>query len=329
MSQIHTIASYAKLQPDTLTAIFLLKKFGEHTFPGINAAHLIFWTDLPPGKSAEQLEQEGYLLIDLGSGRFDHHVETEENGKPKYCASEIVAKTLGLSEHPALQKLLAYARRDDLEGKGTLSEDPLDRAFGLSGLLVNLNRTFSHDLSSVAHMILAMFEAHYQEEENRTVVVKQEWKEAEEQQKAFIWTIHHKGNALKAVQLTTDNQSMAGFLRSYHRFDILALRRTSGHVNIITNQNKRIDLSNVAAALRAAEAEKQGIPTEGLTLTQPGRLPQIPQWFYDTVATTVQNGGLQPQDTPPTQLSDEAIKSALEKGLFTGQNPQFLHELHG
>jgi hypothetical protein len=317
MQPIHTIASFAKPQPDTIAAIFLLKKFGEEKFPGVGTASLAFWTNLPEGTSTQQLEDEGYLLIDLGDSKFDHHTSLVE-GRPTKCSSELIAEYLGLSAYPPLQKLLAYARRDDLEGKGTISQDPLDRAFGLSGLLTNLNRTFAHDPNGVVNMVLAMFEAHYQEEENRTILVKQEWKELQDSGAAKVWMAHHNGIQLRVVQLPSDNMSMAGFLRNYHKFDMVILRRTTGHVNLITNQSRPINLQGVSGSIRKKEAQKMGLRLEDLpALTTPGRITAIPQWYYDTVANTVQNGGIRPEDTVPTSLSDDEIKNAVLEGLNT------------
>lgn len=317
MLQIHTIASFAKPQPDTIAAIFLLKKFGEERFPGVAAAALAFWPNLPEGKTAASLEAEGYILIDLGGSPFDHHLTREgESGKVTTCASELVAKALGVDQHPALKKLLAYAKRDDLEGKGTVSEDPLDRAFGLSGLLVNLNRTYSHDPAGVVQMVLAMFEAHFLEEENRTVKMKQEFKELQDNGLATTWTIPRTGQQpLRAIIVPTDNQSMAGWLRSYHRYDIVVLKLSSGHTNIITRQGVPIDLADTVASLRNAEASKLDIRLENLNLSQPGSLPELQHWYYDTAANTLQNGGINPQATPPTSLSLLEIRAILQETL--------------
>jgi hypothetical protein len=321
MLKIHTIASFAKPQPDTIAAIFLLKKFGEEHFPGVSEAALAFWANLPENTSAESLEQQGYILIDLGGSQFDHHTE-REGGKVTGCASELVAERLGVTQNPALKKLLAYAKRDDLEGKGTISEDPLDRAFGLSGLLVNLNRTYSHDPAGVVQMVLAMFEAHYLEEENRTVTMKQEFKELQEQGLTTAWTIPRANlQPLRVVIVPTDNKSMAGWLRSYHRYDIVVLKLTSGHVNIISRQGVPLDLASTVASLRKAEASKLGIPVENLNLSQAGAIPEIQHWYYDTAANTLQNGGINPQATPPTSLTILEIRAILQETLaqFQGQ----------
>ncbi len=316
---IHTIATYAKPQPDTIAAIFLLKKFGEVHFPGVSTAKIELMTQLPEGETAESLEAKGYLLIDLGGGQFDHHNYLVD-GKPTKCASEIVAEHLGLSNDPSLKKLLAYARRDDLEGKGTISPDPLDRAFGLSGLLTNLNKAYSHDLVGVINMVLTMFYAHYSEEEKRTKMMPAEWKELVNSGKAKQWRITTAAGPLRAVLAPTDNASLSGWLRAYHHFDIVVLRASTGHANVVTNQAKRLNLGPVVARLREQEFKKshpdQSLPSD---LEQQGRIEAIPEWYYDTVATTIQNGGANPQGVSPTKLTDDEIRQAITQGLESAQ----------
>lgn len=315
MNTIHTIASFAKPQPDTIAAIFLLKKFGEVEFPGVTDAQLELWTQLPDGKTADELEADGYLLIDLGGARFDHHNHLE-NGRPTKCASELVAQALGLTDDPALKKLLAYARRDDLEGKGTISPDPLDRAFGLSGLITNLNKTYAHDLVAVINLVLAMFEAHYEEEEKRTKIMPAEWKELVRTGRAQQWWITRGADKLRAVVVPTDNHSFSGFLRAYFHFDIIVSRKSSGHVNIVTNQAKQIPLAPVAALLREFEFRKKN-PEDPLPagLDAQGRIDAVPEWFYDTMANTLQNGGAKTEGVPVTQLTDIEIRQALTRAL--------------
>ncbi len=310
-----TLVSYIKPQPDTIAAIFLLKKFGEEQFPGISTATIELWNKIPEGETAESLEQRGYLLLDLGGSRFDHHTYLVDN-KPTKCVAEIVAETLGVAQDPALKKLLAFVRRDDLEGKGTISPDPLDRAFGLAGLLTPLCRTYSHDLVGVIGMVLAMFEAHYQEELKRTKLMPAEWKQLSASGAARQWTVMTQHGPLRVVQVVTDNPSMAGWLRAYQHFNLVVLRSSTHHVNLLISQTKPVDLAAIVAQLRAREFRKvhanEPLPDN---LAQQGKMPEIPEWYHDTMAKTIQNGGLNPDGVPPTKLSDDEIRQAIVQAL--------------
>ncbi len=311
--QYHTIALFPKLQPDTLLALFLLKKFGEKKFPGVSQAKLKFWTQLPQGKTAKELESSGHILIDIGEGFFDHHRENMEK-ETKRCVSEIIADYLGIADDSALKKLLAYARRDDLEGKGTISSDPLDRAFGLSGILMNLNKSFPEKLEGIANLVLDIYEAHYVEEEKRTRLMPEEWKKLKGSGKAKEWSLIRGNKQVRIVLVQTDNQSLPGFLRAYIHVDIVIVRTQTGHANIITQQKKPLDLSGLVAKIRHAEAEKRGVKLDysEAEWQKPGILAGIPEWFYDTAANSIQNGGIKPQNVPATKLTDEDFQELLK-----------------
>ncbi len=104
---ITTIVLPTRPQPDTIVAIFLLQKFGEHLFPGVTSATV---TVNPVAEPAP-----GHLLIDVAGGELDHH-------GTDLCATELVAKKLNIADNPELRNLIAYARRDDTQRKGTVSK---------------------------------------------------------------------------------------------------------------------------------------------------------------------------------------------------------------
>lgn len=165
---IQTIAILPKIEADTATAVYLLARFGKESFPGIDTAGILFWTTIPEGETDASLLAKGVLTVDLGGSLFDHHLANVENGKRTDCASTLIAKYLGIDQNPALKKCLAWAKRDDLEGKGTISDDPLDRAFGLSRLIMNLNRAFPDDPKRTLDYILPLIHFHILEEIKRT-----------------------------------------------------------------------------------------------------------------------------------------------------------------
>lgn len=303
-----------RAQPDTIVAIFILKKFGGAVFPGIEDASVEVWQALPSDETDESLRKDGILLIDIGRGIFDHHSRTE-----KITASDLVSSYLGVRENPALQKLLEYARRDDFFGKGTISADPLDRAFGLSGLIAVLNKSFSKNPAHVVDIIMPLILAHYDEEVLRTEELPKEFEEKVQSGKAEVFAVKQRDKKLKVVIIDSDNASMPGYLRSQNggRFDVVAQWMPTEHVNILTRPTKHIDLRSLAALIRTEELNLSGkvldVPIGYLAKT--GRLGEIPEWYYDGATNSIQNGGLNPKEIEKTKISRFSFRKLLEIGL--------------
>lgn len=321
--RISRIVLPTRPQPDTLVAIFMLKRFGEAKFPGISAAVIDFWQVVPEGESAESLEQKGVLLIDLGAGMFDHHPLPPKTA----TASSLVAKELGIAEDPALTKLLAYAERDDFWGKGTVSDDPIDRAFGLSAIVAALNKNFVKDPGHVVDVVLPLIAAHYEEEHRRANQLPAEFQEKMSRGEVDVFEVKQRGKKLKGAMLTSESPGMAGYLRSGDgkKFDVVAIWLPSGHVNILTRPVKHIDLRSLAVLLRLQEADKTGRELDGnpRALAKTGRLPGIPEWYYDPATNSIQNGGLNPKEVTPTKIPKDELLHILKLGLAEeGWNPQ-------
>ena len=63
------IVTHSRPHLDEIAAIWILRKFGEQTFPGISTAQLIFWEtggQTPDGRSSQEYDNEGYLLLGVG-----------------------------------------------------------------------------------------------------------------------------------------------------------------------------------------------------------------------------------------------------------------------
>lgn len=300
--------------PDTLVAIFIFKKFGEKLYPGIKEAGFEFWQELPKNKTTESLEKENYILIDIGGGKFDHH-----NKKEKTTTSLLVAEHLGVIGAPALAKMLEYARRDDFFGKGTISEDPIDRAFGLSALIYHLNKSLVKSPERVVEIVMPLLIAHYNEEYRRAEELPLEFKSKTEKGESETFDVKQKGKKLKVVMIKSDNPSLTGYLRSITggKFDVVLQQQSTGHMNILTRPAKRIDLRSFVSLVRLREAERQNSNLEmsASDLSLPGRLPGIKEWYYDRATNSLQNGGLNPKEIPPTKISWNEMKKLLELGL--------------
>ena len=312
---ISKIVIFPKIQPDTACAVFLLRKYGETLFPGASAAAVDFMTALPAGKTNEDYEKEGTLLIDLGKSRFDHH--TEAHGRRTECASTMIAKYLGVADRPELRKLLQYVKRDDLEGKGTISTDPLDRAFGLSGVIMNLTRVHADHPEAVLEFAVSVFEAHVFEEYRRQVEMPAEWKDLKAAGKGLELTVARGDRALRVVGLESENTSLPGFLRAYSKADVVVQRFPSGHTNVITRQDAKLDLKELAAAIRTEEASRKGVTlaADPEALRKPNHLEGVEEWFYDTAATTLQNGGVRPTGVTPTRIDFKTFIGLVQKHI--------------
>ncbi|MBD3311131.1 MAG: hypothetical protein GF349_01375 [Candidatus Magasanikbacteria bacterium] len=115
-NNIHTVVMHVRPHLDELLAFFLAGCYGYDIFHGIIDAKIEFWGTgilLPGGKTADELEKEGYLLIGIGGGRFDEHKEGGRNGK---CAASLMAEFLGISHYPEIKRLIEYAQQSDAFG---------------------------------------------------------------------------------------------------------------------------------------------------------------------------------------------------------------------
>lgn len=318
-----TIVLFTKIQVDTAISYFLLTMFGEQAFPGIGEAKVEFWTELPD-LSVEELESRGYILIDLGMSRFDHHRLGPENNK--ITSAYLVAEHLGIQNRPDIQKLLELARRDDLEGKGTISQDPIDRAFGLSALLTNLNKSIPDQPQAVLDLIIPLITGHYLEENRRHELLPKEYNELVAAGKLNHYLIDHTGRKLKVVLVESDNPALAGYLRSSAVGAGLVIQKTStGHINFIANQNANVKLHKLAGMIKTREAQKNNIAISHLSredMEKSGRTEGLPHWYYDTRANTLQNGGINPKSIPPTLLDIDEVLTLVQEGLNVPHQPR-------
>ena len=263
--------------------------------------------------------KEGKILLDVGGGIFDHHNKLE-----KTTASELVAKALGIQNEPAIQKLLAYAKRDDFYGKGTQSDDPLDKAFGLSGLIAAMNKTHLDNPTVIVDTILPLLQAHHNQEKQRTIESPKEISLLRERGLFSEIEVIQKKNTLKVCFVESDNVGLPGFLRATDggRYDVVVQKRSTGHVNILTKPLKRPDLRPLVGLIRTEEYSiRSGIsyPNPDL-LKLPGRNDDVPFWYFDPATNSLQNGGVNPEQTEATKIPWEIIKKLTEKGmaLFEG-----------
>jgi hypothetical protein len=314
MGEYKAIALPTRPQPDTIVAILLLKRLGKDRLKGIEDAMYIHLPRLPEEETEESIIDQGIFLLDVGGGQFDHH-----NKFVQTTVSHIVAEYLEVGNNPSVSKLLQYAERDDFYGKGTVSTDPLDRAFGLSGLISALNKKYVDNPEMVIDLILPILGAFLDEEEKRTFEMPKELKEKLENGHAREFSVIQKNKKLRCIFIETNNTSMAGFLRSKNGggFDVVALKLSSGHINILTRPIQRVDLRSLAVLIRLQEAEARNNMIDGSPqdLSVPGTLKEVTQWYYDPATNSLLNGGPNPQNIEPTAIDPMEFLKILELGL--------------
>ena len=249
--------------------------------------------------------------MDLGEGELDHH----KKGK---ILSELVAENLEITNDPAIAKLLTYAKRDDEHGMGTISTDQIDRTFGLSGLISSLNKTVKNS-EKIIEILFPILEAHYLEEKKRTTELPLEFNQKLSEGKAELVELRHKGKKIKVVFLESDNISMAGWLKSSMgpKADVVCQKISSGYVNILTKQSRMIDLRWSIAYLRKEEmiVARNNYNFSVGDLMRPGKINEIPEWYYDRATNSMLNGSINPKGIMATSISFEKIKEILKESL--------------
>ena len=267
-------------------------------------------------KTNEEHIQAGEILIDVGTGPYNHHGK-----KNQTTASLLVAQDLGIDRDPSLSKLLRYTERDDKFGLGTISKDPLDKTFGLSGLVSSMNKEYPDDPDKVVNTIIPLLDAHYLQENRRIVELPKIFDELSKNGKIK----EVKLQDFKAILVESDNVSLPGFLRAQAggQYDIVVQKRSSGHVNILSRPQKnreKILLERLAAVIRTSEIYSETGKESEKTyeeLSAPGKINEVPNWYYDPATNSIQNGGISIDSTPPTKIPwehfSEIIKIAFEK----------------
>jgi len=170
----------------------------------------------------------------------------------------------------------------------------------------------------VLEFVIALFEAHVYDEYQRSVVMPEEWKVLKNTGRAKEMLVPHAGAQLRVVGLESDNVALPGFLRAYTKADVVVQRLGSGHTNVITRQQTGVDLKEVVAAVRREEASRKGVSVDGhdaAALRKPNHLEGVEEWFYDTAANTLQNGGVRPIGVTPTRIDLASMLAIVERQL--------------
>ncbi len=308
----HTILTHEGPHLDEITAIWLLRRFGEKKFPGIGTAKVVYTGaggGIPGGQTPEECERDGVLCIGVGGGRFDEHPTTDGGRKQDECAATLVAGAIGVAGDPALGRILKYVVKNDLKGVG----QPFDLAY----LVKALHQQYSDNPEKVMEWAITGLEVKYNEQSS-FVSAGEEFRRTAKVEEI----LGPGGKTFKMAVITSDNGQMNKFARSEAggQAAIIIQKRSSGNVQIYTNKHFGLTLYDVAQMLRFAEQRKKGavLTDDWRELAAEGKVEGAEEWFYHHGGQMLLNGSLTASDVPPTQLPLEQIKGIVRIGVNPG-----------
>lgn len=303
---ISKIIMPAKPHLDQIAACYLLAHYGGEKFSDIEKARVYFW-DLssdPPKEQLDEWEKENALLIDMGGGIFDHHI----NGK---FATMLVAEYLSIADKPELRALLDYIYEDDQYG--------LHNKFGdLAQIIKQMYKQGMESQEVFNFTFTALNSLVYYDNES----------EAEFKKNANIIKIKRGKNKIKLAVIESDNINIAKYAMQNEGMAIVTQKRSTGHIMIFTNHFFKIDLRGIIAAIRIKELELLGKEKEIKNpnyLNQEGKITDVEHWYYHRSLRAILNGSESLSSTKPTELSLEEIVNIVNFGI-SNEYPDFCNK---
>ncbi|HEX8591434.1 MAG TPA: hypothetical protein VF696_01640, partial [Candidatus Paceibacterota bacterium] len=231
------------------------------------------------------------------------------------------AKELGIFQSPETAQLIAYAVRDDTQGKGTLSRDPLDRAFGLSGLIAALNKKYTNDPDQIVSIVLPLLRAHLHAAREHHVELPKDIQRKQQEGMYVELQAEQAGKPVKIAFVTSDKPSMPGYLRAQTGRNIDVVVQKSEHTNhyvVLTKQQRKLNLSKVMAFIRLREAELGGVELDEAKAETIRTIEQVPNWYYDPATNSLLNGGPHNRTIQESRIPWEEMLKIVPAGIRIG-----------
>ncbi len=313
---IHTIITHIRPHLDEIVAIWLLRLFGESLFPGVKTSKIVYWNTgghAPDGRSAEDWEAEGYLLIGIGKGRFDEHSSSEEatERQKDECSATLVAKALGVNQMSELAQILKYTLNNDTKGSST--------PFDIATIAKHLGSQYPNNPEIAIQWTIISLNAKYAEQ-CEFFSAKSDFEQM------TIETITGPYNKdLVFAYGSSDNEGLNKYARSPYgcNADVVAIKRSSGNVQIFFNQKKGLKPIDLIKILRTKEQIADGkIQVSNWNdLGKYGNAYPEDAWYLMANVETILNSSAT-AIKPPTKLSLEEVVWSVKVGL----NPNCFEE---
>ncbi len=308
MTTFKTIATHLQPHLDEIAGIWMLVKFGEGLFPGINNALVEFWDKMPEGKTAAGLETEGVVCVGIGGGRFDEHPSANNGRKQDDCAVTLIAKELNFIDDPAMKPLLEFVRMRDLKLTGS--------AFDLHALVKTLYNAGRSD-EAVWNWVFEILGAIYQQQLGFFEGAGTDFMRARVRD-IRIGNLRGEVKNTKMAVGVSDSREFAKYARSPHGCSagIVIQQTSSGNVQIQTKDRLEINLTDVVRMIRIEEnkARARQVPEDWKYLETERSLPVCEEWHYFLDGKMLLNGSTT-ADKQPTRLSLVKIEELVQIGV--------------
>jgi len=312
--RISKIITHVKPHLDELVAIWLLKRFGENTFPGVHSATIEYDVSDQKRNAFSELTN-GVLMIGCGGGEFDEHPYGTDGMRKKHeCAATLVAKALGLRQDPRLQGLFNYVYNNDVKG--------VYHRFDLADLTHQLQS--SCDPHTVIYLIFKMLDAHL-ESQKIFMEAGEEFR-----QKAKIIKTLGNGKALTIVSVCSDNPKISAFARSLEggKAALVIVKNSEGNIAIVSNKyhlSNSYYIADLARVIRLHEQTakiskgilKRRVTSSWQTLEKEGEVLGAEEWYFHPQSQSLLNGN-ERYSKRPTNLTLEQIENLALICLSTG-----------
>ncbi len=349
---ITKIITHNRPHADELVALMLLKKFpqGKEKFPGVTTAEVSFLTtgELPNGQTAKDFPDT--IFLGCGGGDFDEHATSQKERVSNECCTTLVAKYLGISKDPALQRILFFVKQEDLSGSK-------DRD-ALSVYIKILHSAYKNDPEGVSRWAIDAYYAEYLSDKNKIEngeVVQEipptlisainsfqkngfddlEWwnsflnvaiKYQDDQYKLAMNEFKNNakverfmandGMPIDMAVITSDNEEMNKVARS-NKMQLIIQFSTKGNVAIFTYQKRNLNLTNSFILLRMAEQHYRDseikIKDKNI-LSGEGTVANVPWYLFHTKDCGF-NGSLTAMDIPPTKIPHDKVVGLIKQGF--------------
>lgn len=295
---VNKLVTHVMPHIDEICAFWLLRTFGESFFPGVKTAPVEFWSagGAELTKTADDFLKEGTLLVGIGGGMFDEHPTLNNERKDRQCAATLVAEHLGLGDDPALEFIMDFVRRDDLNGSGSM--------FDIGSLSRKMYNVYPPEVAmNWASMAL---DCVYSEQVRFA-------KEAAEEFRSKAKKYALKNGATVAV-IESDNDLVAKFARSRRGgfASVVIQKNSTGNVQVFSNRKcpVRIDMAKISQFIRLEEQKKKGkvITLKPEDLRRDGEVRGAEEWHYFKKGEMLFNGSLSHPDVPPTNIDLDTIR---------------------